>query len=98
MATQTQAQLNPLMGKVTTRPIVWGNLVQRSWGDEFKAPDRGIYEFNGGRRFDSTDTGNTGIYAGGAGGNSELQSTALGYPDMPDGGLLTGGGDTLTRG
>ena len=30
--------------------------------DRFKAPDHGIYEFSGGRKYDSTDTGNTGIY------------------------------------
>lgn len=61
----TQAQLNNLGGKVSTRVIMWNELVQRSWGDEYKAPDRGVYEFTGGRKFDSTDTGNTGLYAGG---------------------------------
>lgn len=61
----TQAQLNNLMGKVTSRDILWNNMVQRSWGEDFRAPDRGVYEFTGGRKFDSTDMGDTGIYAGG---------------------------------
>ena len=38
-------------------------MVSREWGSEFRAPDHGIYQFDGGvRRFDSTDTGVTGIY------------------------------------
>ena len=38
-------------------------MVSREWGSEFRAPDHGIYVFDGGvRRFDSTDTGTTGIY------------------------------------
>ena len=61
----TQAQLNNLGGKVSTRSINYGDIVMRSWGEEYKAPDRGVYEFSGGRKFDSTDTGNTGIYDGG---------------------------------
>lgn len=61
----TYAQLNNLGGKVTSRDILWANMVQRSWGEDFKAPDRGVYEFTGGRKFDSTDTGNTGLYDGG---------------------------------
>jgi len=51
---------------VTTMTFTWRDLVQRSWGSEFFAPDHGAYEFSGGRKFDSTDTGNTGIYNGGA--------------------------------
>lgn len=77
----TQAQLNNLGAKVVTRPVVWGNLVQRSWGDEYKAPDRGVYEFTGGRRFDSTDTGTTGVYA-----TDNYEGILLDnaqYPDMP---------------
>lgn len=67
MATQpTQQQLNNLGPKVTSRQIPYLNLVQRVWGEEFRAPDRGVYEFTGGRKFDSTDMGNTGLYNGGA--------------------------------
>ena len=64
---QTQAELNNLGAPVTTRTISFLELVQRSWGEEFRAPDRGIYEMTAGRKFDSTDTGSTGIYAGGNG-------------------------------
>jgi len=62
MTTATIQQLANLGAPVVSRPIMWNQLVQRSWGDEFKAPDHGIYEFSGGRKYDSTDTGNTGIY------------------------------------
>lgn len=61
----TQAQLNNLGPKVSSRNIPFQNLVQRAWGEEYRAPDRGVYEFTGGRKFDSTDMGNTGIYDGG---------------------------------
>lgn len=62
---QTQAQLNNLGYKVTTRTYSWNDLVQRAWGSEFNAPDHGIYEFSGGRKFDSTDKGSTGFYGNG---------------------------------
>lgn len=65
MANQTQAQLNNLGYKVTSREYSYLDLVMRSWGSEWAAPDHGIYEFSNGRKFDSTDRGNTGIYGSG---------------------------------
>ncbi len=56
---------NNLGYKVTTRDISWADLVRREWGSEFSAPDHGVYVFDGGRKFDSTDKSNTGIYNGG---------------------------------
>lgn len=56
--------LPPSLGKpVTTRQYNLTEMVIREWGSEFKAPDHGVYQFDGGaRRFDSTDQGTTGIY------------------------------------
>jgi len=55
--------LNPALGRqVTSRDFSLLEMVERSWGSEFRAPDHGIYEFSNGRRFDSTDMGTTGIY------------------------------------
>lgn len=50
---------------VTTRNFSYLDLVIRSWGTEWAAPDHGIYQWSNGRKFDSTDQGNTGFYAGG---------------------------------
>jgi hypothetical protein len=61
----TQAELNNLGYPVTTRNYSWNDMVRRSWGSEFSAPDHGIYEFSNMRRFDSTDLGNTGLYGDG---------------------------------
>jgi len=47
---------------VTTRQYSLEQMVARSWGSEFKAPDHRVYEFSNGRGFDSTDMGVTGIY------------------------------------
>ena len=47
---------------ITTRNFSLKDLVVREWGSEFAAPDHGIYKFSNGRRFDSTDLGQTGIY------------------------------------
>ncbi len=57
-------RLPPELGRpVTTRTFSLEELVARSWGSEFRAPDHGIYTFNNGaRRFDSTDQYTTGIY------------------------------------
>lgn len=53
----------PELGKpVTTRQFSWKEMVIRQWGSEFSAPDHRIYNFSGGRSFDSTDLGTTGIY------------------------------------
>lgn len=57
---------NNLGAPVTTRNISWLDLVMRAWGTEFRAPDHGVYEFSGGRKYDSTDLDDTGIYNGGA--------------------------------
>lgn len=66
--------------KVVTRDISWDDLVRRSWGSEFSAADKGIYEFSNGRRFDSTDRGTTGIY--GVSGINYLMVGDEVYPDM----------------
>ena len=62
--------LNPNLNnqgpKVSWRTINWLDLATRAWGSEFRAPDHGVYEFSGGRKFDSTDQTNSGIYDGGA--------------------------------
>lgn len=61
------ATVNPnnLGNTPTFRQVSWLDLVMRSWGTEWRAPDHGIYEFTGKRKFDSTDMGNTGFYNGG---------------------------------
>lgn len=48
--------------KVTTSTFNLLDMVTRSWGSEFRAPDHRVYEFSNGRGFDSTDLGTTGIY------------------------------------
>ena len=48
--------------KVTSRSISWLDLVTRSWGTEFRAPDRRIYRFSGGNNKDSTDMTSNGFY------------------------------------
>tara|TARA_R110000868_G_scaffold51592_2_gene163222 strand:- start:1822 stop:2034 length:213 start_codon:yes stop_codon:yes gene_type:complete len=57
---------NNLGPPVTWRTYNFRDMAMRSWGSEFNAPDHGVYEFSGGRKFDSTDQGSTGIYGGGA--------------------------------
>jgi hypothetical protein len=53
----------PSLGKpVTSRSFSWKDMVVRAWGSEYSAPDHRVYEFSGGRGFDSTDRGTTGIY------------------------------------
>jgi hypothetical protein len=47
---------------VTTRSFSLKEMVVREWGSEFAAPDHGAYQFSNGRRFDSTDLGQTGFY------------------------------------
>ena len=83
MATRapTQQQLNNLGYPVTTRQYNWNDLVQKSWGSEFRAPDHGTYEFSNGRRFDSTDQGTTGVYADDA--YEGLLINNAQHPDMP---------------
>jgi hypothetical protein len=55
------------------------DLAQRAWGSEFRAPDPGIYEFNNGRLFASTDNGTTGIYGVEV---YDYLMVADNYPDM----------------
>lgn len=60
-------RIPPTLGRpVTYRTISWLELAERAWGSQFRQPDHGIYQFSDGRRFDSTDMYNTGIYNGGA--------------------------------
>jgi hypothetical protein len=55
--------LNPLLGnQVTSRQFSLLEMVERSWGSEYRAPDHRIYQFSDGRGKDSTDYGTTGIY------------------------------------
>jgi hypothetical protein len=63
--TQPITNPNNLGYKVAVRTISWRDLCIRAWGTEFFAPDHGIYEFSGGRKFDSTDMSNKGLYNGG---------------------------------
>lgn len=54
--------LDNLGYKVSSRDYSFGDMVERAWGAEFRAPDHGIYLFSNGRQFDSTDKNRTGIY------------------------------------
>jgi hypothetical protein len=55
--------LPPSLGKpVTSRQFSWKEMVIRQWGSAYSAPDHRVYQFSGGRNFDSTDLGVTGIY------------------------------------
>lgn len=57
------ASNNKLLGNLpTTRTFSWLDMVQRSWGGEFNAPDHGAYVFSNGRSYDSTDKSSSGIY------------------------------------
>lgn len=52
--------------KVTARQYSFLDLVKKFWGEQWNAPDKGTYEFSNGRKFDSTDKTDHGIYNGGA--------------------------------
>jgi hypothetical protein len=84
---------NNLGPKVSTRAINWMDQVNRAWGSELHAPDRGIYEFGKGRKFDSTDQGRTGIY--GVDVPDDIIMNGDPYPDMRDGLLGDLGGARL---
>jgi len=91
------SNLNNLGPDVSTRQTSWLDLVTRAWGSEFRAPDHGSYEFGSGRKFDSTDTGLTGLY--GVPGDALLLVDGLPYPDMRDGltmsvGIVAGAADS----
>lgn len=73
--------INNLGARVVTRQYSWLDRVQRAWGPEWNAPDHGVYVFSGGRKFDSTDREDTGIY--GVSGINYLMIGDGQYPDMP---------------
>lgn len=58
----TVQQLSNLGHQVTYRQVSWLDQCSRAWGTEFFAPDHNIYQFSGGKMFDSTDQQHTGIY------------------------------------
>lgn len=61
--------LNPALGRqVTSRNFSLLEMFERSWGAEWAQPDHAVYRFSGGRNFDSTDMGTTGIYRQGVTG------------------------------
>lgn len=62
----TPESISNLGSPVVSRTINWMDLVIRAWGSEWAAPDHGVYQFNSGRRYDSTDLTDSGIYNGGA--------------------------------
>ena len=95
-APPTIAQLANLGYPVTSREFNWLDMVMRSWGSEFQAPDHGIYEFANSRRFDSTDLGTTGIYNPYA-TEGIMQDNAQ-YPDMPSYVLTDTSGYNLGQG
>lgn len=53
---------NNLGARVSARDFNWADLVRRAWGPEFSMPDKGVYEFSNGRKWESTDRGLTGVY------------------------------------
>lgn len=74
---------------VSSRGYSFGDMVERSWGPEFRAPDHGIYMFSNGRRFDSTDQNKTGIYGVVVTNGLLIENAASRqYPDMYHGVLL----------
>lgn len=60
--------------KVTFRQYSWFDMVVRAWGEEWSAPDRGTYLFNGARGFDSTDRSDVGFYRK---GKKHIDATVL---------------------
>lgn len=53
---------NNLGNKVVTSIINWRERCITAWGSEWAAPDKGVYEWSNGRKMDSTDRTNSGIY------------------------------------
>ena len=68
MASNVTKSINQgnLGARVVSRTYNFLDMAMRSWGSEYNAPDHGVYEFTGGRKYDSTDLNDTGIYGGGA--------------------------------
>lgn len=56
-------RVDPKFGyPVSYRQFSWLEMVERAWGGEWGQPIHGVYEFSNGRRFDSTDQYESGIY------------------------------------
>ena len=72
---------NNLGGKVVARTISWQSMVTQAWGSEFHAPDHGIYEFSNGKKYDSTDQSQGGVYEPNFGINYLMRGNPR-YPDM----------------
>jgi hypothetical protein len=47
---------------VTTRVFSWREMAIDAWGEEFFAPDHGVYVWSSGRKYDSTDQSANGFY------------------------------------
>lgn len=47
--------------QVRFRTLSWEEMVKRAWGKEWNKPDV-VYEFSNNRKFESTDSQDTGIY------------------------------------
>ncbi len=90
---------NNLGGNVTTSTMTIESIVEKYWGSEYRAPDRGTYVFAGGsRRFDSTDKFRSGIYGVEVPEAIEVQNDfTRRYPDMAPPVLLDNDGEVLTQ-
>ena len=47
--------------RVRTRNLSWKEICQKAWGKDWNKPET-VYEFSGGKTFETTDRGETGIY------------------------------------
>lgn len=47
--------------QVQFRTLSWEEIVKKAWGKEWNKPDV-AYEFSSGRKYDSTDSTDSGIY------------------------------------
>jgi len=96
MANPTLAQQANLGAPVTTRTLSWNDMCMRAWGSEWNSPDHNVYQFSGGRMFDSTDQGKTGVYGVPVYGGLSLPNTQ--YPDMaPNHVLQLNGGEIIVE-
>ena len=73
---------NNLGAKVVSRLINWQQMAMQAWGSEYNAPDHGVYEFSNGKKYDSTDMSQGGVYQPQFGIN-RLMLEDSSYPDMP---------------
>lgn len=62
MTDQTLGPNSGLGAPVVARTINWLDLNIRAWGSEWRAPDKGAYEFSNGTKKDSTDQTTNGFY------------------------------------